>query len=114
MAISERDRLILEKIVEHCDEIKEVTAYFGEDFEVFKGNRIYINACAMPILQIGELCGHLTLNFRKLYVDIPWQAIRGMRNIVVHDYGKISATVLWETIHGDVVDLREFCVGLLK
>lgn len=113
MQISERDKLILQKIVEHCDEIESTMVYFGEDFDKFKLNRIYLNACAMPLLQIGELCGHLTWNFRKAFPDIPWKAIKGMRNIVVHDYGKVSALVLWETIHGDIPALKDFCCNLV-
>lgn len=65
----------------------------------------------MCVLQIGELAGKLTEDFRDATSDeIPWRAVRGLRNIVAHTYGKVDSNSLWETITGDIPELKAFCL----
>ena len=79
-----------------------------------KNNSVYRNAVALCILQIGELANRLTEDYRSMTEDqIPWKAIRGLRNIVAHHYGKIDYKSLWETINQDIPVLREFCENQL-
>ncbi len=32
--------------------------------------------------------------------EIPWQNIRGVGNILRHDYGDVEAAVIWRTVTG--------------
>lgn len=41
--------------------------------------------------------------------EIPWRAIRGMRNVVAHEYGKIDVETVWETAESGTKELKEFC-----
>ena len=70
---------------------------------------MYRNACAMCILQIGELAGHFSPEFRSSHGQMPWNEIRAMRNVVAHAYGSISIQTTWETIEQDIPALRAFC-----
>ena len=64
----------------------------------------------MCVLQIGELSNHLTEDFRQATADdIPWKQIRGLRNVVAHEYGNIDEESLWETITEDIPALCDFC-----
>jgi uncharacterized protein with HEPN domain len=67
----------------------------------------------MCILQIGELTTNLTEEFLQKYDDIPWQAIRRMRNIAAHHYGKFDVDILWATISNKIPELREFCQSII-
>ena len=60
MALNERDRTVLEYMVAYCDDILDATKRFGNTFDAFSADKAYRNACAMCILQIGELVGHLS------------------------------------------------------
>lgn len=84
--MNNKDRLILQKIVEYCDQISETCSVFGNSLEGFSNSHIFQNACCMCILQIGELAGKLS--------DI------------------LEST--WETIRSDIPDLREKCQRLLE
>ena len=84
--MNNKDRLILQKIVEYCDQISETCSVFGNSLEGFSNSHIFQNACCMCILQIGELTGKLS--------DI------------------LEST--WETIRSDSPDLREKCQRLLE
>ena len=92
------DRQRLEHIRDYCIEIKKTIIRYGESFEAF---------C---ILQIGELSGGLSVEFRKATADrIQWGPIKGMRNLVAHSYGSMSRDIIWETAVTDIPVLQEFC-----
>ena len=60
----DRNISILEHIVSYCDQIEETVKRFGNDYELFANDTIYRNAAALCILQIGELVGKLSDDFR--------------------------------------------------
>ena len=114
MPASERDLSILKHIVSYCDDIEETVSRFGRSYEAFRRDKAYRNACAMCILQIGELGGHLSPEFRGLYRQMPWNEIRGMRNVMAHAYGTISIQTTWEAIEQDIPALKAFCLSVLQ
>ena len=114
MALNERDRTILEHMASYCDDIYETVARFGDSIDAFQSDKAYRNACAMCILQIGELAGHLSPEFRAANGQMPWNEIKAMRNIVAHAYGSISVQMTWETIEQDIPALRAFCAQILR
>ena len=66
------------------------------------------------ILQIGELAGKLSPELREASAEkIRWNEIRGMRNIVVHDYGSIDLDIVWDWANQDIPELKAFCVQAL-
>ena len=50
------------------------------------------------IIQVGENVGRLSERFKKDNDGIPWMAIRGMRNRIVHDYGGTKLTMVFDTV----------------
>ena len=114
MTISERDHSILEHIVSYCDDISNAVTRFGNSYDIFLTDKEYRNACALCILQIGELCGNLSEEFRISHKEMPWNEIKAMRNVVAHRYGSISVEATWETIETDIPELRSFCESLIQ
>lgn len=114
MEIIERDSSILEHIVSYCVDIENAVERFGNSYEAFSADKEYRNACAMCILQIGELSGHLSAEFRSTHRDIQWSEIKGMRNVMAHKYGSISVAKTWETIERDVPELKAYCQRCLE
>lgn len=113
MEMNERDRTILEHIVSYCADIEQAVARFGDSYAQFSADKEYRNACAMCVLQIGELSGHLSAEFRSAHGEIPWNAIKGMRNVMAHRYGSISVETVWEAIKRDIPELKAACVRYL-
>ena len=97
-------------IVKYCEDIDHAHGEYHRDYAVFCANPTYRNAVAMCLLQIGELTTKLSLEFKDQYPEIPWRAIRGMRNVVAHDYGKIDEETVWETAEDGTRELKEFCL----
>lgn len=46
--------------------------------------------------------------------EIPWSDIRGMRNIIAHDYGKLSENTVREIELRDIPKLAAFCEKVLS
>lgn len=55
---------------------------------------------------IGEAANHLTDRFKKLYSEIPWREIIGLRNILIHEYFGVDTKIVWDIIKTDLVSLK--------
>lgn len=108
--MSERDVEVLNDILKYCEQINDANRQFNSKKEDFEDNSVYRNAVAMCVLQIGEQAKRLSEEFKiQTAEEIPWHQIQGLRNVVAHEYGRIDAESLWETITDDIPRLFEFC-----
>lgn len=89
---------VLCHILEYCEEIEEFIEQFGRDEKIFMSNKAYRAAVSMNLLQIGELTGLLSNDYRsQTRGKINWSEIRGMRNWFAHNYGKMNKHIIWTT-----------------
>ena len=109
-----RDRSILEHIISYCEQIEATIDRFGDSYAVFSDDPIYRNAAALCILQIGELVGKLTEDFRASHPGVPWRQIKAMRNIVAHSYGTVDSEITWEIIKDGIPELKAYCLQVLS
>ena len=114
MPADNRDICIIEKMKKYCDEIEEAHNKFGMSHELFLTDAVYRNAVSLCIMQIGELSNHLSEDFKKDHSYIPWKEIRGMRNVVAHEYGSIDAEIVWETATESISEIKKFCQDILE
>ena len=109
----DRNISILEHIVSYCQQIEQTVDRFGDDPAIFQNDSIYRNAAALCILQIGELVGKLTDEFREQHRAVPWRQIKAMRNIVAHSYGTVDPETTWEIISDDIPKLKKYCETII-
>ena len=114
MKTDERDLVMIEKILSYSRQIEEAHTQFGRNQELFCSSTVYHNAVALCVMQIGELTNHISEAFKNTHSAIPWKSIRGMRNLVAHEYGNLDTTILWETSTEDIISLRDFCESVLN
>jgi uncharacterized protein with HEPN domain len=55
---------------------------------------------------LGEACRAITSELKSSTPDVPWAAIVGMRNVLVHDYFGIDLEEVWTTVERDLPRLR--------
>lgn len=68
----------------------------------------------MCIIQIGELANRLSDKTKESSPNIPWRAIKGMRNLHAHDYENVDMEIVWNTLLEDIPMLRESLKKLLQ
>ena len=113
MPATNRDRDIVEHILRYCNQVETAHQDFGHSKDRFVKSSTYQNAVSMCILQIGELVGRLTDDFKTANADIPWHKIRGMRNYVAHEYGSIDFEIVWFASTKSIPELQTFCESYL-
>lgn len=60
----ERDKVILIKIIDYCNQIEGTLSRFERDKNIFMSDYVFFNACNMCVIQIGELAGNISDDFR--------------------------------------------------
>jgi uncharacterized protein with HEPN domain len=58
---------------------------------------------------IGEAVAHLTEASRRAVPELDFRKMRGMRNIVAHDYASVDVHIVWEVA---TVHVRQICAAL--
>ena len=105
-----RDTQILEHVIDYCEDIEETLEKYGDSYEIFSNDKGYQYILSFCIIQIGELVNTLSSELRsKTVKEINWREIKGMRNIVVHQYRSVNRQILWDTVHDDIPLLKSFC-----
>lgn len=100
---------------DYCGDIRATIERFGNDKAIFDVDRDYRNSICMSLLQIGELTGHLTEEFREgTKGTIYWPAVKGMRNLFAHNYGAVDIDRVWETAIEDIPALYDFCQQTIR
>lgn len=92
--MSNKDIIILKKIIQYADEIKATIDRYNLSAEIFASDFVVKNAIAMCVLQIGKLVGKLSDEFKAENNQMPWRDIKAMRNIAAHNYGEIDVDIL--------------------
>jgi hypothetical protein len=55
---------------------------------------------------IGEAIRNIPPELEASNPEIPWDDVRGMRNIVIHEYFQVSLSIIWQTVQEDLVSLE--------
>jgi uncharacterized protein with HEPN domain len=68
----------------------------------FENNAEKQDAVLRRLEIIGEAAGRIAPEVQKEFPNIPFREIRGMRNIIAHDYGEVDLERVWITATEDV------------
>jgi uncharacterized protein with HEPN domain len=95
------------RILEAIGKIKLYAAGYDNPFLFFDANdQKDFNACLLQLLHIGEQANRMSESTRERYPKVPWQTIRGFRNLIAHDYVGIDKLIVFETITTHLDQLR--------
>ena len=95
---------ILEDIV---DSIERITAYVDNmSYDEFTADLKTQDAVVRNIEIIGEAAKQLPYTFTVAHSDIPWRALAGTRDRLIHDYSGVNYDIVWAVIVSDLPSLR--------
>ncbi|MDF1536878.1 MAG: DUF86 domain-containing protein, partial [bacterium] len=80
----------------------------------FSGDSRTIDAVIRNLTVVGEAAGHIPEEIIERYPDVPWAEMRGIRNIVVHEYFGVSIPIIWKTVQEDIPSLTPLLQEILE
>jgi len=86
----------------------------GMTFEEFCNDRKTTNATVRSIEVIGEAASKISKPFQEKYIEINWQDVISMRNVLVHAYFEIDYEIVWKTVQGDLPPLIRSLKAILR
>lgn len=102
----------LKKIIADIEFVLKHTK--GLSQKELEDNEILVDSVMFRLIQIAENSDKLTEEFKAYYGTISWRAMKGMRNRIVHDYGRVDLSVVYETVNNDLPQLLEELKEILK
>lgn len=80
--------------------------------EKFDADEILQNAVIRQIGIVGEAAASLSTNFKQKHSSVPWRAIVGMRQVVVHVYWTIDLDIVWPAATEDALQVGDYLATL--
>ena len=105
-------RLRVEDILEAVARLQRYTA--GRTLATFESDDLLVDAVVRNFIVIGEAARNIPPEIETRYSQIPWTKMRAMRNVVVHVYFAVDASILWQTIQDDLPPLVAALQPLLE
>ncbi|MBI4765495.1 MAG: DUF86 domain-containing protein [Deltaproteobacteria bacterium] len=105
-------RLYLDDRLEAIHQIRTYMADLDED--AFARDRKTQDAVIRNLEIIGEASGNLSEQILKAAPEIDWRKIKGLRNILIHEYFGINISIIWDVVQNKLDLLEGACQNLLE
>ena len=70
----------------------------GRCIEDLSRDRMFFLALLKEIEIIGEAATKISVETREALPAVPWPAIKGLRNRLIHVYAEVDTRVIWSTL----------------
>jgi uncharacterized protein with HEPN domain len=109
---SDRDPWVyVEDMLEHAERIVEFAGSLSA--EDLLADRMRWDAVLMNLAQLGEAGNRIPEAMKRSVPQVPWRALSGTRNRVIHAYLGVDADIVHDIIHRNLPVLREALRALL-
>jgi uncharacterized protein with HEPN domain len=95
---------VLAEILEAIEGIETHTT--GKSLADFERDWLLRLAVQRALEIISEACRHIPDEFLGAAPDVPWKKIRGIGNILRHEYHKIADDVIWAVVVENIGPLK--------
>jgi len=85
------------------DSAKQIQLYLaGMSHEAFTANMEKQDAVLRRFEIVGEAASRVSPEIQAIFPKLPFRSMRGMRNIIAHDYGEVDLDQVWKTATTDI------------
>ncbi len=63
---------------------------------------------------IGEATTKVSAEFVEAHPDFPWKHMRGMRNVLIHNYANVDLRIVWDAVQKDLPNVERMAGVLLE
>jgi uncharacterized protein with HEPN domain len=108
MNSNERDQVYVAHML---DCIERIFDYCENNETLFRSSRLIQDAVIRNLQTMAESAQRLSDSSKALAPELPWRAISGFRNVVVHDYLGLDLDAIWLVVANNLSPLK---IGLEK
>ena len=83
------------------------------DFTAFAADDKTVFAVVRALEILGEAAKKIPKSVRDRCSDLPWRAIAGIRDKLIHEYFGVNLQVVWQTVQDDLPSLHTALTRLL-
>lgn len=105
------DKYYLDKILGNLQFLIEHTK--GKSYDEINSDPVLIDCIMFRLVQIAENSDRLTPSFKTRHAELPWKELKGMRNRIVHDYGFVDLSIIYDTVMCGIPEMYELLKNLL-
>lgn len=98
-----RDRDALERIIDCIRAVDAYTTRVGADWPT---DDMAVDAIAKRIEEIGEVAKRLAPETLMTMQGVDWRGVKGIREVIAHDYDDVDVEILAGVIRDNLPDLR--------
>ena len=99
----------IEKVLNDMSYLLRVTKDISK--EQLEKNEMLQDSVMFRFIQISENLKKVSSELKELNNKIPWSQVIGLRNKIVHEYGRIDLTIIYDVLKKDLnklyADLKE-------
>jgi uncharacterized protein with HEPN domain len=108
--VTKDPRVYLAHILECIDKIERFTADGRERFfqEVMVQDAVLRN-----LEVIGEAAKRLDDAYRAAHPEVPWRALAGLRDVLIHQYEGVDLEKVWAIVEQELPSLRGTLAAIL-
>ncbi len=108
-----KDFYILLSMLETLAKIFRYSQNCQSPEELFENDRDF-DAIMMNFIVLGENVGKLSNQIKEQNMQVNWQKIYGLRNIIAHHYFGINVDIIWQIIHDELPTLNDELGKMVK
>jgi uncharacterized protein with HEPN domain len=111
--VQERTREALTDFLEFADQAKRLVAGGRQAWDADEVRRLAGEAI---VHKIGEAVARVTRDaeFVAAHPQVAWAAMKGMRNVVAHEYNSIDYAIVWNALEKDLPREASFVRAILE
>jgi uncharacterized protein with HEPN domain len=94
------------KLQDILDAISAIETYAVSSYADFLADAKTQDAIFYNLIVIGEAANQISEAFQEQHDQIPWSAMIGTRNIIVHGYDQVKLPIVWEILQRDLAGLK--------
>lgn len=96
-------RFYVRDMIGFCERVLNYTA--GHDQAAFIADSLRYDATIRNLELIGEAATHVPPSVRDRFPAVPWRAIVGLRNRLIHGYERVDNDIIWTLVQDAVPKL---------
>jgi uncharacterized protein with HEPN domain len=97
------DDYYIAKIV---NDLKFIVKHMADvSIDELDSNELLLDSMMFRMIQISENAKKLSEAYKSKMCHIPWNAMYGLRNRIVHDYGAVDLEIVYTTLKEDIPEL---------